>query len=121
MPPLSALGLPGFEDFENMAVDGITYLDTYFIRSDYLQSEALHFHELVHVVQCQHLGTANFLTGYALGHMLKGGYNGNPFEKAAYALQGYFESGSPPVDMVCLIQDAATRDYHALLREVGST
>jgi hypothetical protein len=121
MPPLTALGLHGFGDFENMEAAGITYLDTYFIRSECLQSEALHFHELVHVVQCEHLGTANFLTGYALGHMLKGGYHGNPFEKVAYALQDYFESGSPPMDVVGRVQDAATRDYQSLLREVGST
>src|ERR1017187_9862829 len=32
VPPLSALGLREFADFENQPISGITYRDTYFLR-----------------------------------------------------------------------------------------
>lgn len=119
MPPLTALGLPGFEDFENMAADGITYLDTYFIRSECVRSESLHFHELVHVVQWQHLGLQNFILGYALGHQLRGGYDFNPFECVAYAMEDHFKSGNRPTDVVGAVHRVATRDFTALLKQAG--
>lgn len=87
MPPLTEMGLTGFADFEQLDSAGITYLDTYFVRADSDREESLHFHELVHVVQWQHLGPDRFLTAYALGHILRGGYHGNPLEVMAYELQ----------------------------------
>jgi len=44
MPPLSAMGLNQFSDFELMDANGITYLDTYFVRADHAHIESLHFH-----------------------------------------------------------------------------
>lgn len=117
--PLTALGLPGFEDFENMEVAGITYLDTYFICADQLRDEALHFHELVHVVQWQHLGQQNFMLGYALGHKLSGGYYTNPYEKIAYALQADFENETAVPDLVSKVQTTAARDFTALRQQAG--
>jgi hypothetical protein len=51
VPPLSALGLREFADFESQPARGITYLDTYFLWRADAKDESLHFHELVHVVQ----------------------------------------------------------------------
>src|SRR5437762_11825861 len=56
VPPLSALGLQQFSDFERGDYSGSTYLDTFFIRSDRASEEALYFHELIHVVQWRELG-----------------------------------------------------------------
>ena len=96
VPPLSAMGFPELGDFERRAHRGITYLGTYFIQADSAGDEALHFHELVHIVQWRHLGPERFLTGYALGHLLSGGYRANPFEAMAYELQDRFEYGCVP-------------------------
>jgi hypothetical protein len=51
VPPLSAMGLARFGEFERMELAGITYVDTYFVRADQAHVESLHFHELVHVIQ----------------------------------------------------------------------
>ncbi len=51
MPPLTAMGLDRFRDFEHMDSAGITYLNTIFVRADRARDESLHFHELVHVIQ----------------------------------------------------------------------
>ncbi len=96
VPPLSAMGLIQFREFENGDFQGITYLSTYFVRKGAALDESLHFHELVHVVQWQHLGAERFLLGYALGYLLGGGYRANPFEEMAFALQARFDEDSAP-------------------------
>lgn len=90
VPPLAQLGLAGFEDFERLEVAGITYRNSYFVRDDHAELESLHFHELVHVVQWQHLGAERFVLAYAVGHLL-GRYEKNPLETMAYSLQARFE------------------------------
>lgn len=92
------MGLPEFGDFEAMEAAGITYLDTFFVRKDAAHEESLHFHELVHVVQWQHLGAERFLLAYALGHLVSGGYRSNPLEVMAYDLQARFERSHEPFD-----------------------
>ena len=77
MPPLSAMGLDRFSDFERMDAGGITYLDTYFVRADEAHSESLHFHELVHVIQWRLLGPEKFLALYADG-LERFGYRNSP-------------------------------------------
>lgn len=98
MPPLATLGLSGLEDFENMDAEGITYLNTYFVKSSRATSESLHFHELVHVIQWQYLGPERFLLAYASGH-LKNGYRANPLEAMAYCLQKEFENRTSLFDV----------------------
>jgi hypothetical protein len=115
VPPLSALGLAGFEDFERMSGDGITYQDVYFVRSAQAHDEALHFHELVHIVQWRNLGAEQFTTTYALAHLLNGGYDDNPFEKIAYRLQGEFERGSQPFSVEPLVTQHLGEIVPALL------
>ena len=51
MPPLSAMGLVRFADFERGNFDGITYIDTIFLKPRQSNNENMHFHELVHVIQ----------------------------------------------------------------------
>jgi hypothetical protein len=66
-PPLSSWGLTRFADFERGDFTGITFQDTFFIRRDQSKNEAIHFHELIHVVQCRILGPERFLYLYADG------------------------------------------------------
>lgn len=99
MIPLSALGLEGLSDFENGDYAGITYLNTYFLSSKYAHQEALHFHELIHVVQWDYLGVDRFILLYGL-LLLKFGYRSNPLEEIAYKYQGLFEQGRCPKDLV---------------------
>lgn len=105
LPPLSAMGLDRFSDFERMEADGITYLDTYFVRAGRSQDESLHFHELVHVVQWRLLGPERFLALYADG-LERLGYRHSPLEVMAYGLQERFERERQPfrVDAACRLR-----------------
>ena len=98
VPPLSAMGLDRFGDFEQMDAGGITYLDTYFVRADYAHDESLHFHELVHVIQWRLLGPEKFLALYADG-LERVGYRNSPLEVMAYDLQDRFECETQPFDV----------------------
>ena len=98
VPPLSALGLHQFADFEKMSASGITYLDTYFVRRQEAKWESLHFHELVHVVQWSVLGAERFLALYADG-LEKHGYRHSPLEVMAYAHQARFDTDLQPYDV----------------------
>jgi hypothetical protein len=105
MPPLTAMGLTEFADFERMAPDGITYLDTFFVRFPYAQDESLYFHELIHVAQWRCLGPERFLTRYAEGHLKSGGYRQNPLEVMAYQLQDDFDRCVPAFDAVTRVME----------------
>jgi hypothetical protein len=96
VPPLGALGLPDFAEFESMEAEGITFQDHYFVKRGRAHDEALHFHELVHIVQWRLLGPEQFLLSYAAGYVTHGGYASNPFEQIAFDLQDRFESGEAP-------------------------
>jgi hypothetical protein len=93
LPPLSSLGLRRFKEFERGDYDGITYLDTYFLKRRVAGEESLHFHELIHVVQWRLLGAEFFITLYA-GGLEKYGYRNNPLEKIAYDAQELFDRSS---------------------------
>jgi len=95
VPPLSALGLSEFADFENQPISGITYKDTYFLERSAAGEESLHFHELVHVIQWQVLGPKDFLLLYAIG-LNEHGYLECPLEEMAYEHQRRFDAGEPP-------------------------
>lgn len=70
---------------------GITFGHMYFLHREHAH-EAIHFHELVHVVQWAALGAAAFLPTYAVG-IAQHGYEASPFELAAFDLQAKFERG----------------------------
>jgi len=89
-PPVSELGLPEFESMAAMPMAGITFGDMYFLTEAH-ESESVHAHELVHVVQWGELGFQGFLFTYALG-IAQNGYIQSPFESAAYEVQKEFDS-----------------------------
>jgi hypothetical protein len=89
IPPLSSWGLTRFADFERGNFGGITYLNTFFIRRAELSNEALHFHELIHVVQWRTLGPEQFLRSYADG-LERFGYRESPLEVMAYDAEAAF-------------------------------
>ena len=115
VPPLTAMGLAEFSRFENGDYRGITYLNTYFLQTEAASDESLHFHELVHVVQWQHLGPDRFLLGYALGYLLAGGYRANLFEDMAFKLQAQFDEPSPPFKVEPVIRQQLDQLVPALL------
>jgi hypothetical protein len=104
VPPLTAMGLPEFAAFENGNYRGITYKDTYFLQILQAANESTHFHELVHVVQWAHLGVERFLLAYAAG-LAANGYEKNPMEVMASALQAYFERKGQPVDVETVVRN----------------
>jgi len=101
-PPLSRIGLHELAEMEHMNMAGITYKDTFFINQAY-NTESLHFHELVHVVQWERLGIDNFLLAYGVG-LMQFGYKNSPLEQMAYLLQRRFDSGDLPPLITNLIQ-----------------
>ena len=103
-PPLSALGLANFSDFETLDSDGITYQNVYFLNRARVNDESLHFHELIHVVQWSLLGGERFLLAYALAHVSSGGYRNNPFERIAYDLQALFVDLPTPFQVEPLVR-----------------
>src|SRR5215472_18783764 len=97
MPPLSAMGLSRFAVFEQGDFNGITYLDRYFIKQAVETQEALHFHELIHVIQWRLLGPEGFLKAYANG-LEEFGYENSPLEKMAYDAEASFKRSSAIFD-----------------------
>ncbi len=112
-PPLSSLGLPEFGEFEKQSFAGITFNDTYFIRSSDFTDEAIHFHELVHVIQWNYLGVDKFLIVYALG-LLEHGYHNSPLEVMAYKHQQRFSSENSSY----AVQQAVHAELDALLPSI---
>ena len=89
VPPLSSWGLTRFADFERGNFNGITYLNTFFIKPGDVRNETIHFHELIHVVQWRILGPERFLRLYADG-LERFGYRDSPLEKMAYDAEAAF-------------------------------
>jgi hypothetical protein len=89
VPPLSSWGLTRFADFERGTFHGITYLNTFFLKRGEVSNEAIHFHELIHVVQWRILGPEQFLRSYANG-LERSGYRDSPLEAMAYDAEAAF-------------------------------
>ncbi len=98
LPPLTALGLGLYADFERMSASGITYLDTIFVQTDLAEDERVHFHELVHIVQWSLLGPERFLAAYADG-LEQFGYRNSGLEEMAYRLDSQFQPGTAAFDV----------------------
>ena len=82
-------------DFTGMS--GITFVDTVVVHAGRMPDPppaAFLFHELVHVVQYEVLGVAEFTRRYVAG-WAEGGfsYHAIPLERQAFRLQAGFESG----------------------------
>jgi hypothetical protein len=102
MPPLSSLGLSQFASFENGDYNGVTYLDTFFVRRDSASAERLYFHELIHVVQWRLLGPEKFLALYAAGLETQG-YRDSPLEVMAYNAEDSFVQSDRVFDAESLV------------------
>jgi len=74
-----------------------SYLDRYFIKLTVVIEEALHFHELIHVIQWRLLGPEGFLRAYANG-LDEFGYENSPLEKMAYDAEASFKRSSAIFD-----------------------
>jgi hypothetical protein len=81
------LGLRNMPDLS--AIAGITFMDV-IVHSERL-SDALLFHELVHVVQYEVLGLRRFAGYYVRGFLTSGSYDDIPLERQAYSLGHRFE------------------------------
>lgn len=104
MPPLSALGLSQFAAFEQGNYDGVTYLDTFFVRHHRATDERLYFHELIHVVQWRLLGAERFVANYAAG-LEAHGYRNCPLECMAYDAEATFAQSTQPFDAEKLVTE----------------
>jgi hypothetical protein len=108
VPPLSAIGLSQFAEFERGDYDGITYLDTFFLKHTRAGDEELHFHELIHIVQWRLLGPERFLVAYAAG-LEAFGYRNSPLECMAYDAQSAFSQSTGGFDAERMVAEQLSR------------
>jgi hypothetical protein len=101
-PPLASMGLSRFEEFQRTDNDGITYLDTFFVKRSMAAAERLHFHELIHVVQWRLLGPETFLAAYAAGLET---YWDSPLETMACKAEASFTRAPEPFDAEKLVAE----------------
>lgn len=80
------MGIRNLPDFADMAA--ITFVDVVVSHQEF--TDALLFHELVHVVQYAQLGVKEFAARFVSGFIQGGSYEEIPLEKNAYALEGRF-------------------------------
>jgi hypothetical protein len=111
VPPLSSWGLTQFASFERGDPDGITYVDTCFLKPHQSKNEAIHFHELIHVIQWRVLGAERFLRSYADG-LECFGYRDSPLEVMAYDAEARFVASTAGFDAEELVAENLARvDY----------
>lgn len=103
-PDFPELRQAGFGGFIDMDLEGITYKNTYFIKKGYESNTALHFHELVHVLQWQYLGELPFIQRY-MEEILRFDYRNAPLEKMAYDLQDHFSMRREPLSIPNYVQN----------------
>jgi hypothetical protein len=104
MPPLSSMGLVRFAEFERGNFDGITYIDTIFLKPTQSNNEITYFHELVHVIQWRLLGPDRFLLSYANG-LECFGYRQSPLEAMAYDAEMAFASSTIPFNVEKMVAE----------------
>ena len=99
VPPLAVTGISQLAEIETWDIKGIPWDNTIFIRRDLADWDVVHFHELLHIIQWEHLGAERYLTAWAIGTITRG-YRGNPLEEMAFRHQSRFEAGEKPYDVV---------------------
>ena len=99
VPPLAITGIPQLAEIENWDIKGIPWKNTIFIRRDLAGWDAVHFHELLHIIQWDCLGTERYLTAWTIGTISRG-YRDNPLEETAFRHQSRFETEEKPYDVV---------------------
>jgi hypothetical protein len=85
------LGFSNLPFYSEMAA--VTYVDTIVLQEEV--TDALLFHELVHVVQYEELGIKEFSSLYVHGFMNGGSYEEIPLEKNAAQLEKRFKKAEP--------------------------
>ncbi|KHE90290.1 MAG: hypothetical protein K8F52_16915 [Candidatus Scalindua rubra] len=116
VPPLSSIGISELVNFEKdpKEYDGITLLNTCFLRKVAAKRPELHFHELVHIVQWQILGVDTFLMVYGIG-LLKFGYWKSPLEVMARKYTDLFQENEPVFNVETLVR-SEVNELLALLK-----
>jgi hypothetical protein len=99
VPRLAFTGIPQLAEIETWDIKGIPWENTIFIRRDLADWDAVHFHELLHIIQWERLGTKRYLTAWAIGTITRG-YRDNPLEEMAFRHQSRFETEEKPYDVV---------------------
>lgn len=97
-PDFPELREMGLSDFIDMEAAGITYKNTYYILPHVASNLRIHFHELVHVAQWEHLGATAFMERY-MTEIQTLGYDGAPLEKMAYGLDSHYAKGGEKIDV----------------------
>ena len=87
------MGLTRFAGFVRGNTDGITYIDTIFLKQTQSESENVYFHELIHIFQSDLLGPDRFLLAYANG-LECFGYRQSPLEAMAHDAKSEFASST---------------------------
>jgi hypothetical protein len=108
MPALSSMGLSRFAEFERGDYEGITYLETFFVKRRAAAVEWLHFHELIHVLQWRLLGPEAFLAAYVAG-LETFGYRESPLEVMAYNAEATFRQSDQLFDAEKLVAEQLGR------------
>jgi len=80
------IGIRNLPDFADMAA--ITFVDVIVAHEDF--TDALLFHELVHVTQFAQMDLKEFAARFVNGFLQGGSYEGIPLEKMAYELEAWF-------------------------------
>ncbi len=93
-PPLAEFGLEDLAFFESLDATGITYKDTFFLKTDQKNRESIHFHELIHIIQWKELGAKDFIQVYGI-NLIEFGYRRHPLELIAYDLTADFDRDIP--------------------------
>ena len=87
------MGIRNLPDFA--AMTAITFVDVIVSHQEF--TDALLFHELVHVAQYAQMGVKDFSSRYVQGFIQGGSYEEIPLEKNAYLLDSRFsENGQQP-------------------------
>jgi hypothetical protein len=104
LPPLSSMGLAHFADFERSNFEGVTYIDTFFLKPTQSKNESIHFHELVHIIQWRLLRPDGFLLAYANG-LERFGYRQSPLEAMAYDAETAFDRSTAIFDVEKMVAE----------------
>lgn len=87
------MGISNLPDFADMAA--ITFVDVIVSHQEF--TNALLFHELVHVVQYSQMDMKEFATRFINGFIQGGSYEQIPIEMHAYTLEGRFSQNATQV------------------------
>lgn len=105
LPPRELIGEIALSELADRSIEGLTLDDTYYLTPDAANNLRVHFHELVHVAQWQHLGLDKFIARY-VEELAVHGYDRMPLERMAYDLDAQFVAGGPVLDVRKAVREA---------------